>query len=56
VEPVLEVGSIKDDLEFLSSYLKENQDANYLELEKLAIMLRIIATTLSGAPSDGGIS
>lgn len=38
--PELDVGSLTDDISFLTSLVEENYDANFLELERLSALFK----------------
>jgi hypothetical protein len=42
------VGSLNDDINFLRFVIEENLDASYLELERIASILRAISEALTG--------
>jgi hypothetical protein len=45
-EPVLTVGSIEDDISFLKSLKDEDYSTDFLELERLAALFKIISLTI----------
>jgi len=47
VQPDLEVGSIKDDIDFLNSLVDEDYDTNFLELERLSALFRFLSVQLT---------
>lgn len=46
-QPELEVGSLYDDISFLKSLLKEDYQTDFLELERLASLLKYMSKKLS---------
>ncbi len=47
VQPDLEVGSLKDDIDFLNSLVDEDYDTNFLELERLSALFRFLSVQLT---------
>lgn len=45
-DPTLTVGSLKDDIEFIYTLVDEEYSTDYLELERLASIFRILSKTL----------
>ncbi|MDF2384856.1 hypothetical protein JMG10_25510 [Nostoc ellipsosporum NOK] len=46
-EPDLTIGSLEDDIHFLKSLIDEDYDTQYLELERLAAVLKIFGKKAS---------
>jgi hypothetical protein len=46
-EPNLTIGSINDDIDFLNSLIDEDYTTEYLEIERLAAVLRFTARKLT---------
>ncbi len=45
-KPELEVGSLHDDINFLKSLIEENYQTDFLELERLASLLKFMSKKL----------
>jgi hypothetical protein len=45
-DPLLEVGSLNDDIDFLNSLLIEDYETDYLELERLASLFKFMGRQL----------
>lgn len=53
--PELHIGSLRDDIAFLTSLVKEGYDANFLELERLSAIFKSLSCLLEGEES-GNVS
>jgi len=46
-KPEIIVGSIKDDIAFLNSLVEEDYDTNFLELERLSAVFKLLSIQLT---------